>query len=380
MFSSDPIVLQKFLDGELDPSQADAVGRHLENCTSCRDEIESLAADRSFVQSRLGQEDDGEEDAAATSLGAVADNLRKETAMIPWWRRSWVPPAAVVTLVIVGMLASGTTLSARPERILEEAASRQRSWMYQPDKTLAWEVDAISRGVKDTADGRWRTLFWQKNGPATMLQISRQYDPTGRVNWAQWMEPDGSSIAYRTRSGPRIEISPSIQAARSAMGTLDPSDRESLAEWLSRREMLRSLSYFRGRDSEWLHRPSARTGGSATVRLERADYGEDVFYLQVVNGPSETNLSILRSQHDYEIERSTLRLRRLRSTITYADGTTGVQDAHWSNFREISGEEFDSQSPHQMLQSGVPVVRLTPQQIAERYRGETQKQKGVRKE
>src|SRR5687767_5516809 len=221
MFSSDPIVLQKFLDGELDPPQAEAVGRHFEQCESCRSEVESLAAERSFVQSHLGSEDDGEDDAAATSLAAVAGKLRKETAMIPWWRRSWVPTAAVITIVIVLVLASGTTLSARPEQILEEAAARQRSWMYQPNRILAWDVEAISRGVKDTADGRRRTLFWQKNGTTTFHQISRQYEPDGRINWAQWMAPDGSSIAYRTRTGPRIEISPSINTARSAMTTMD---------------------------------------------------------------------------------------------------------------------------------------------------------------
>ena len=79
-----------------------------------------------------------------------------------------------------------------------------------------------------------------------------------------------------------------------------------------------------------------------------------------------TNAAILRAEHEYDIEKSTYRILRLKSTVSYANGTTGVHDSSWKNFREVTDAEFDSHVPRDLLDGTRRTVRLTPTDIATR--------------
>jgi hypothetical protein len=58
---------------------------------------------------------------------------------------------------------------------------------------------------------------------------------------------------------------------------------------------------------------------------------------------------------------------RLKSTLTYADGTTGIHDSRWVAFREATDVEFEAQAPRELLSKAGRVVRLTPLDLATRH-------------
>lgn len=370
MDCSDRIVLQRLLDNDLDEAQAELVTHHLESCAECRAATKDLAAIRSFVQDSLGAEDEWEADAAAASLAGIAQRLPIQQAApreaSRWWRRTGLAAAAIVILVFLLPLPFVSNVGASPEKILEHAVARERMWKYQPNKVLHWEVDTVSRGVKNIADGRWRTLFWQKNGATSFAQISRQFDPQGRMERAYWQQPDGSTIRYRSKVDGVVEIYPSTRVARQALASLTPELRAALESYLTHRETTRTLDFHSRREAEWLHRPTLRSGGTATFRRNLLDQWGEVYYIRVVREGSNLNPMILRAVHEYDIERSSFRLLRLKSTVTYADGTVGIHDSRWTGFRETSGAEFDAHAPRDLLESGTRVVRLTPGEVAQR--------------
>jgi hypothetical protein len=376
MSCSDVLILQRLLDGDLDEAQAELVAHHLESCSACRNDAVQLAELNSFVQSHLGAEDEGEEDADTATLARISQRLPRQShqssVRFAWkWNRTWMTAASVGALVLLLPLVFVPTLRAWPSRILEEATAYQRMWQYQPNKTLQWEVHTDSRGIKEIFDGRWRTHFWQKNGATTFTQISRQFDPTGRVAQATWQQPDGSNIRYRSRDGAFVEISPATEEVQAALPTLAPELRAALESYLSTRELARSLEAGRRRGVDRLLVPAvASPNTNVTFRESFLDQWGKVYRIRVVDEPT-MNPSILRAVHDYDIERLSLRTVRLKSTLTYADGTVGIHDARWSGFREIPPEEFDAQLPAKFLESGIAVVRLTPTQLARRYLQDT---------
>jgi hypothetical protein len=366
MDCSDRIVMQRLLDNDLDEAQAELVSHHLESCAHCRAEVKTTAEMRTFVQDHLGIEDEGEADAAAAAIDRVARQLPIHRGASRWWGRTWLAAAAIVIIAVLLPLAFVPRVDAVPSKILSEAVARDRMWKYQPNKVLHWEVETDSQGVKNIADGRWRTLFWQKNGETSFAQISRQFDPQGRLERAYWQRPDGSTISYRARDGRVVEIGPSTAVSRQALTTLTPDLREALESYLAYRETTRTLGFHSRRDAEWLHRPTLRSGGRATLRRSLLDRWGEVYHINVVNEGPNLNATILRALHEYTIERSSFRLLRLKSTVTYADGTIGIHDSRWTVFQETSAAEFDAETPRDLLERGVPVVRLTPGEVAQR--------------
>jgi hypothetical protein len=369
MGCSDPLVLQRLLDNELDEAQAELVTHHLESCASCRAQIRLAAEARSFVQDQLGVEDEGEEDATTAALAAISRHLPAQTARpqasSSWKRRTWLTAAAGILALFLPLLVV-SNVSAWPARILEEAAMRERMWMYQRNKVLHWEVDTVSQGVKNVADGRWRTLFWRKNGASTFLEVSRQINPAGRTEYAYWQKPDGSTIHYRSKKGV-IEIGPSTAVARQTLPTLSGELRTALDSYLSNRAQTRNLDFHSRRDADRLHGRSIWvSGGKATFRRGLLDLWGEVHHITVVKERSESNPMVVRAVHEYDVESSTYRLLRLKSTVSYADGTVGVHDSRWVVFQEVAAAEFDAQTPRDFLESGTPVVRLTPLDVATR--------------
>lgn len=370
MGCSDLITLQRLLDGELDETAAELVSHHADSCERCRDVLRELAAARTFVQAQLGDEDEGEDEAASAALAVIAAQLStsrtSEPAPSGWWRRTWLTTAAMALLGLLLPLPFGSKAGASPEEVLRQVVARERIWAYQPNKVLHWEVETVSKGIRGTADGRWRTVFSQKNSDKSFAQISRQFDPDGRTTHAYWQHPDGSSISYRAKTG-LIEIWPSTAAARHALPAMTPELRDALESFLRNREATRALDVRTRRDAEWLHRPSAGIAGTtATLRDGRLDGWGDVHHITIVKRRFDSNPEILRAVHEYDVEAATYRLLRLQSKITYADGTVGVHDSRWAVFRETSAAEFDAQTPKDLLDSGLPLVRLTPLDVARR--------------
>ena len=367
MECSDFIVLQRLIDGDLEEAQAELVSHHAQSCQDCRANLAQAAADRAFVQNQLGIEDDGEDEASAAAIARIAARLplANPSGGRTWWRRVLLA-AAVAGLALLIPLPFGPAVGAAPGRILEEAAARQRMWMYQPNKILHWEVETHSYGVKDISDGRRRTLFWQNNGPTTLAQISRQFDPQGRTELATWRGHDGSTMAYRARKGRVIQSGPSTADIESAMPALSPDLQAALNAYLKRRTSMRTLDFYGRRFTEWLHRPSLWTSnGKVTLRERMVAQWGNVYQIRIENGPSPVNPLIRGAVHEYDIETSSLRLLRLRTTLTYSDGSVGVQDARWTSFREITAAEFDAQSPRDLIESGMRVVHLTPLEVAQ---------------
>lgn len=377
MDCSDHILLQRLLDSELDDAQAEMVSRHLATCAACRAVTKEMTLDRGAVQEKLGEEDECEDDAAAAILATVAARLpfaRPDVRQITqrsgseWLRRRWLAAAAVAMFVLVLPLPFTPGVTASPDRVLEEAVARERMWEYQPNKVLHWEVEAISNGVKGIADGRWRSLYWQKNGGSTFEQIWRQFDPHDRIVRATWRQDDGSVVSYRRDTQQVVEVLPSTAAARAALPTLSEELRGALQAYLERRETLRTLEFHSRREAEWLNRPAVGTTRGA-ARLRRgtiAEWGE-IYYITVVDEKPRINPMILRAVHEYHVEKSTYRLLRLKSTISYTDGTTGVHEGRRIGFREISAAEFDAQTPRDLLEGGRRVVTLTPLDLATRH-------------
>lgn len=370
MDCSDRIGLQRLLDGDLEETQAELVAHHLESCPTCRAAARELTTLRSFVQDELGSEDRAEEGAAAAVLAAIAGRLPASEASQPvstaWWRRTWLAAAAVAVLALLLPLVFGAPAGASAEGILQEVVVRERIWAYQPNKVLHWEIETVSSGNRGVADGRWRTLFSQKNGATTFAQTSRQFDPDGRTTHAYWQHPDGSSINYQRKSGV-VELWPSTAAARAALPSLTPDLQAALESYLQSRETTRTLDVRIRRKAEWLHHPFAGiAGATATLRRGLLDRWGDVYHITVTKTRTNVNSEILRAIHEYDVERATYRVLRLKSTLTYSDGSTGIHDSRWTVFREASDAEFDAQTPRDLLTGGLPVVRLTPLDVARR--------------
>ena len=373
MSCSDQLLLHRLMDGDLDETEAELLSFHLESCADCRSSMAVIAAERTFVQDRLGAEDDEEQETAASALASIANRLPPHPVVArvrrgPRWR-AWLASAACASFVILISLPFVPSLDALPTRILAEASARERRWMYQPDRVLHWEVQTLSKGVEGWEDGLWRTEFWQNNGATSFDQISRQTDPSGRTRRAHWQQPDGSTMMYR--SGERvIEVSPSTAAVQQALPALNGEMREALQSYLVRRGQARDLDHNNRQDPEWLHRASSgNAGGKVTFRDGPVPWS-GVHHITVEKGPSPWSPMIMGSVHEYELEVATFRLLRLKSTIHYRSGTTGVHDSSWVNFREASLEEFHAGAPRELLNGEIPVVRLTPLQIAHRHQQE----------
>ncbi|HXH06543.1 MAG TPA: hypothetical protein VNI83_08125, partial [Vicinamibacterales bacterium] len=262
----------------------------------------------------------------------------------------------------------GSRVDASPERILMEAVARERMWAYQPDKVLRWDVEALSSGIKGIADGRWRSTFWQKNGRSTFSQVWRQFDPRGQIARATWRREDGSVLVFRPDGRDVVEILPSAAEARAALPGLEPKLRNALTAYLDRQESLRTLDFHSRRLAEWLNQPALRTPGAvATLRGGVvAEWGE-TYHITVVNARPRGSPSILRAVHEYDVEKASYRLLRLKSTVTYADGTTGLHESRWMGYREATDAEFEAHVPLELLRIGAPVVHVTPRELAMRH-------------
>lgn len=369
MVCSDPILLQRFFDDELDPSQVDVIADHLQTCDECRGEAAQTVSLRTFVQDQLGAEDEGEEEATAQALATIrARVVAQETArprlLLRWWRETWFAAAAVLVLALIIPISFLPLLVASPGEILEEAEERGRAWMYQPGKNLHWQVDTSAQGIKGVRDGRWRTFFWRSNARTSFAEISRQIDPAGRTEFVYWQRHDGGSVNYHARTG-RVEISPSTSAAREALPTLDTPLRQALQAHLTARSLRSSLDVNRRRDQERVHGRSVWVSGGETV-FSRGFLDRFGSTRRITVTKENPMPHALRAVHEYDIDGDTLRLLRLKTTITYADGTTGVHDSKWVLFREITPAEFAAQQPNELVNRGFPVVHLTPRDLAER--------------
>lgn len=371
MNCSDSLLLQRFIDRDLDDEHAEIVAHHLESCAACRAEAQGLAELRRFVQDRLGLEDEGEEEAAAAAFSSISARLptvRRGTAQ--WWRPRWLAAAGVALAVLLLPIPVVSTLEAWPRRILERAVAQERSWRCQPNKLLHWQVETISTGVRGVADGRRQTLFWRRNGETTFAEISRQVREDGTTEFAYWNRDDGSSIHYRNAAGV-LEITPSNAAVRQALPHVAPDVRGVLESRLAHRMLSRSLDVDNRRDIESLYGRSMRVfGGTTSFDGIGGAFGE-VRQIRVVKERPLSNPAILRVVHEYDVDASTLRLLRLKTTVSYADGTTGVHDSRWTVFREASPAEFDAQTPDALIAAGVRVQRLTPVEYARRHLRET---------
>ena len=373
MGCSNDLDLQRLLDAELDEVQAELVAHHLEGCDRCRAVVEELRAERAFVQDRLGEEDEAEEQAAAASLAAVANRLpvakpvpARGGGASKWFRHSWLAAAAAVVIALLLPGGFSSRLSASPERIIEEAIARERIWSYQPNKTLAWEVETSATGVSGMADGRWRTYYWQKNDAATFEQTMRQFGPDGKTMRATWRQADGSTLNYRVVGGEVVELGPSTATLRDALPSLAPDLRQALQSYIDRGALNRSLDAQSRREADWLSRPGfGLARGNATLRRGILREWGEIYHITITND-RPTNAAILRAEHQYDIEKSTYRILRLKSTVSYANGTKGVHDSSWTNFREVSHAEFDSHVPRDLLAGTRPIVRLTPLDVATR--------------
>lgn len=372
MACSDPLLLQRFFDNEVDVPQTDVVAFHLETCDACRAEAARITSLRAFVQEQLGAEDEGEEEATAQTVAAISSRIVEHGPARPGfvrrWRSAWLATAAliVLALLIPSFLA---TLVASPGEILENAAERARMWMYQPGKNLHWQVDTVSHGIKGVRDGRWRTYFWRSNRTSSFAEISRQIDPAGRLEFVYWRRHDGSSLSYSAKNG-NIEVAPPTQSLREALPSLDPTLREGLQSHLTARALNQSLDVQRRRDLDRVHGRSIWVAdGKATFRqgfLDRLGKTQRITVTKEMPVPLA-----LRAVHEYDIDSETRRLLRLRTTIAYLDGTTGVHDSRWVLFREIGASEFTAQQPAEMLDRGIQVIHLTPRDLALRMSANT---------
>ncbi|HUP47216.1 MAG TPA: hypothetical protein VNA04_00350, partial [Thermoanaerobaculia bacterium] len=358
---------------DLDAAGAEVVADHLESCEACRVDARSAGELRAFVQEHLGAEDEGEEETTAAAVSAIARRVLPPHVARPdvvsWWRRTWMATAALLVVALMVPAIFLSDLDASPAEVLEEAEERNRMWMYQPNKALQWEVETVAHGLKTVADGRWRTMFWRRNDATSFAEISRQINPGGELEFAYWHNADGSSVILRPKNNV-IEITPSLAASREALSQLPAALREELERHLTLRTVNRSLDVERRRDMDRINGRSVWvSGGSATFSRGLLDRWGEVIHITLTKEDSLPP-DIVRAVHEYDIDGSSFRLLRLKSTLTYADGTTGVHDSRWTAYREISPAEFAAQSPDAFLASGRPVVRLTPQDIAERIRKE----------
>jgi hypothetical protein len=374
MDCSNDLLMARLLDGELDEVQAELAAHHLDGCVSCRAVVKELAEERAFVQDRLGEEDESEEASAAAALAAVASRLptansaaARGAGLTTWLRRPWLGAAAAMMLALLLPDIFGSRVGASPERIIEEAIARERIWSYQPNKTLHWEVETSATGVHGMTDGRWRTHYWQKNDATTLEQTVRQFDPDDRTVRATWRRADGSTLNYSTATGDVVELAPSTAEARAALRSLSPALRQALQSYIDRGALTRSLDAQSRREADWLSRPGVGVT-RATAALRRSvlrEWGE-VYHVTITND-RPTSAAILRAVHEYDIEKSSYRILRLKSTVSYADGTTGVHDSSWTNFRETSEIEFDAHAPHDLLDGSRRIVRLSPLDVATRW-------------
>jgi anti-sigma factor RsiW len=89
-------VLLGWLDDELDPSRREAVGAHLETCSTCAETLRALEARSEHVSAWLARHDPAVPDRSTYDL-----RLRSRT---PFWRRRW---AIVVGVVVAVGVAAG---------------------------------------------------------------------------------------------------------------------------------------------------------------------------------------------------------------------------------------------------------------------------------
>lgn len=361
--------LQRLIDGELSDAAAELLAHHLQTCDRCRSDLAELRALVSYVQGHLGAEDDREEQDSARILRQVGRSFGppdRAPARRAWWR--WLAAAAAVALAATLGLPIGDTVEASAERLLAANRAREQAWLYQPNKVLHWQVRTVVKGIRGMADATTRTAFWRRNGSDTFDEISRRYDDQGETLWAHWRQPDGSAISYRAADGERLEIAPATTALEAALPSLEPALRRALQDLIARRQRLRTLDFQSRHFADWLEAPSSGGPGlSASTRREWIAGAGEVFRVTVVDAQPHAPGTIVRVVHEHDIEPRTFRRLRLRTTFTYADGSVGVHDSTWTAHQEGSAADFESNVPHDLLQRGLPTVRLTPIDVARRH-------------
>ena len=369
----EPILLQRLLDGDLPDAAALVVTNHLEVCEACRTALNDLQGLKSFVDGRLGCEDEGEEEASAHVLRGVFARVRGEierqapSSDRSWWRATLLGVAAALTFIAVLWIPFDQRVDASAARILAENRIREQAWLYQPEKVLHWEAVTEAHGIHGIPDGRTRIEFWRRNGPITFEEITRAYDASGRTIWATWRMPDGGSVAYLPHTADRIEITTSIPELRAALPTLSNDSRDALKALVERRERNRTLEFGRGALRDWIGASTAfAIDGPATLRRDRsADWGE-LYRITTNDSRQPPQSEIAGATQEHDIESRGFRTVHLKSTVRYRDGTVGTHETRWTGFAETTSAAFDAHVPRDLLAGGIPVVRLTPLEVARR--------------
>jgi anti-sigma factor RsiW len=118
-------VLQAYIDGEIEESDASGLIRHLKACPACRDRLAQSRSASELVKARLSRLDPARTPAAPP----LPEISRRPAPISPFWRRLSASriPAPAAALAMTGLFVIGVTIGAvlrGPSRVQEDRRPR----------------------------------------------------------------------------------------------------------------------------------------------------------------------------------------------------------------------------------------------------------------
>ena len=399
---ADELTWQRLADGEIDPDHAELLWHHLSICEGCRACMASVQADRRFVGELLGTEDDdtdvgdavnrvqlrlGENRAHGSIAGSPKTGATIITSAHPRWtwrvnRGLWprlAAAAALAAVVSIVMWLPSSNVGASPDFVLSRAEVSARAWTYQPGKVLRWVTESEIKGHPSIPDGKYRSLWWRSNVEGNRGEILRNYDEQNRLSYGRWLKADGREVYFSSRG---VEEKPNLLTIRppdASLAALLPSlpaaQQEPVRQYLQQSASTPGyLSHeMADRFGEWLVEAAEGRKRNRTIeRLSTPEWGT-VYYVRGEwsqdDSPGGFGRNVSKFVDEQYVGLEDFRIHRRKTTRYNERGeAVHVEDARYRGFGETTiaefrAEDLDLDGP---MPSGWTVVRLTPEQHAER--------------
>ncbi len=372
----DAVSLQRLLDGDLDEVGAELLFHHVSTCAGCAARLDELRHARGFVERQLGEYQDRHDEALTDDLalvearlhgligpagvGARAGRHRLGTPAAFWMS------AATLALALVVAAVTHAPVIASGDRMLTDLATRERTWLHEPNVIRHWVMEADLVGSRLLPDGRYRTECWQANGEHDSSYVNRRFDASGRLVSARAQKPDGTEIVYNAfiEDAPYQAIPSTAELRRQAVAL--PADLHALVDTYVRRREGRVRPVLQSQGfREWFTRLTHPSTPGATAQvIETREWGA-IYYIRSDQRIEPSPDGVVRIVAENYVSVPDLQRRRLRATRHRAGGEVEIEDTRWTGYRDASPEEFRANGIDEMFGQAGRVRHWTAREVAE---------------
>lgn len=286
------------------------------------------------------------------------------------WRPVVASAVAVVVLAVVTWVWTGPRSSVSADEIFREAGLRERAWTYQPNKVLHWVIESDRTNHPMRLDGRYVSHHWQNNYPGQGTRLIRSYDQNGKLAYAIWDKPDGSSVLFSNVYPDQVSILPTraewqqfiTKILKEDADKLEPASRQQLEARLKEAE----------EDADFYDPTRLFEQAVSQVRRSLKNAKLEVIYTPGVGKTfrirDEFNErtpqgGTMRHVLEEDIAADTFRRFRLKEIRYLPDGKTAVSNARWTLFEETSIADLEAHDLRDLIASGKRIVRRTPEEL-----------------